>query len=141
MLFAAKILAIVAAATVSGAVAVPLGIFADVNPFLVLGVAAATATCVAWGLVLGGQRLRSRFLSTDGGESKAVTRTRRVVGRFGPIGLGLIGPIFPGVVASSLSGVAIGVDSKRLGIWLTIGIGVWFSLFTLAWWGVRQGLF
>ena len=136
-----KILAIMAASTVSGAVAVPLGIFTEVNPFLVFALAAVTASCVAWGLVLGGERLRTRFLSTDGGMEKAMTRTRRVAGKFGPIGLGLIGPVFPGVVASSLSGVAIGVDSKRLGFWLTVGIGVWFSLFTVDWWGVRQGLF
>lgn len=141
MLLVGKILAIAAAATVSGAVAVPLGIFADVNPIVVFGVAAATAVCVAWGLVLGGHKLRSRVVKNDDGESKAATRTRRIADKYGPVGLGLIGPVFPGVVASSLSGAAVGVDSKRLGIWLTVGIGLWFGLFTVAWWGLRQGLF
>ena len=141
MLLVAKILAIVAAASVSGAVAVPLGIFTNVNPILVFCIAAMTATCVAWGLVLGGQRLRSWLTARDDRDSKALTRTQQVVDRFGPVGLGLIGPVFPGVVASSLSGIALGVDSKRLGIWLTIGIGLWFSLFTVAWWGIRQGVF
>jgi hypothetical protein len=141
VLSAAKILAIVATATVSGAVAVPLGIFMDVNPTVVFAVSAATAICVAWGLVLGGHRLRSRFVTKSDGDSKGVTRTRRVVDRFGPVGLGLIGPVFPGVVVSSLSGAGVGVDSKRLGFWLTIGIGLWFAFYTVAWWGVDQGLF
>jgi fructose-specific phosphotransferase system IIC component len=118
-----------------------LGVFTGVNPIVVLAVAAATAICVAWGLVLGGHKLRSRIVKSGDSDTKATTRTRLIVDRFGPIGLGLIGPVFPGVIASSLSGVAVGADSKRLGIWLTVGIGLWFSLFTVVWWGVRQGLF
>ena len=141
VLFFAKLVAIVIVATVSGAVAVPLGVFADVNPILVFALASVTAVGVAWGLVLGGDRLRARFAKGRASDSESDGRARRVFERFGPVGLGLIGPVFPGVVASSLSGVAVGVDPKRLGIWLTIGIGLWFGLFTVAWWGVREGLF
>lgn len=137
---AVKIVAIVAAATVSGAVAVPLGIFTDVNPLVVFAVAAATAVGVAWLLVLGGDRLRSSFLARFGGSNHAASRARRVVDRFGPVGLGLIGPVFPGVVASSISGVVIGVDARRLAVWLTVGIAGWFGVFTVAWWAVRQSL-
>jgi hypothetical protein len=141
VLFFAKLVAIVIAATASGAVAVPFGVFANVNPILVFALASVTAVCVAWGLVLGGDRLRARLAKGGASDTKADGRTRRLVEKFGPIGLGLIGPVFPGVIVSSLSGVAVGVDSKRLGIWLTVGIGLWFGLFTVAWWGVREGLF
>jgi hypothetical protein len=141
VLFFAKLVVIVVAATASGAVAVPFGVFANVNPILVFVLASATAVCVAWGLVLGGDRLRARLAKGGASDTKSDGRTRRLVDRFGPVGLGLIGPVFPGVIVSSLSGVAVGVDSKRLGIWLTIGIGIWFALFTVAWWGVREGLF
>jgi hypothetical protein len=141
VLFFAKLVAIAIVATVSGAVAVPLGVFADVNPILVFALASVTAIGVAWGLVLGGDRLGARFAKGRASDSESYGRTRRVLERFGPIGLGLIGPVFPGVVASSLSGVAVGADPKRLGIWLTIGIGLWFGLFTVVWWGVREGLF
>ena len=141
MVLIGKIGAIVVAATISGAVAVPLGVFADVHPIVVFGVASGTAIAVAWGLVLGGHRVRSGIIARFGGSNRAETGVRRVVDRFGPVGLGLIGPVFPGVVATSLSGVAMGVDSKRLGLWLTVGIGLWFGLFTAVWWGVRQGLF
>jgi hypothetical protein len=140
VLLGVKIFAIVAVATVSGAAAVPAGIFTGVNPIVVFGVAAATAICVTWGLLLGGHRLRSRLVKGDGGDSNAATRARRVADRFGPVGLGLVGPVFPGVVASCLTGVAVGVDSRRLGIWMTVGIALWFALFTVAWWGVRRGL-
>jgi hypothetical protein len=141
VLFFAKLVAIVIVATVSGAVAVPLGVFANVNPILVFALASATAVGVGWGLVLGGDRLRARFAKDCASDTESDGRARRVFERFGPVGLGLIGPVFPGVVASSLAGVAVGADSKRLGIWLTIGIGLWFGLFSVAWWGVRVGLF
>lgn len=141
MLFFGKLLAIVIVATASGAVAVPLGIFTNVNPILVFVLASTTAICIAWGLVLGGDRLRARLAKGGSSDTRSEGRARRLVDRFGPVGLGLIGPVFPGVIASSLSGVAVGVDSKRLGIWLTVGIGAWFALFTVAWWGVREGLF
>lgn len=141
MVFFLKLVAIVIAAIASGAVAVPFGVFADVNPILVFVLASVTAVCVAWGLVLGGDRLRARFVKGDASDPKSDGRARQLVEKFGPVGLGLIGPVFPGVVATSLSGVAVGVDSKRLGIWLTLGIGIWFGLFTVAWWGVREGLF
>jgi hypothetical protein len=141
VLFVAKLVAIVVAATVSGAVAVPFGVFANVNPLLVFGLASVTAACVAWGLVLGGDRLRARFTKGHTADTKPDGRVRRLVERYGPVGLGLIGPVFPGVIVSSLSGAAVGVDAKRLGIWLTIGIGFWFGVFTVAWWGIREGLF
>ena len=140
MVLVGKLVAVVLAATVSGAVAVPLGIFTNVHPILVLAVAAGTAIGVAWALVLGGHRFRSGIVARIGASERASSGTQRVVDRFGAVGLGLVGPVFPGVVASSLSGVAIGVDGRRLGMWLTVGIVLWFSVFTAAWWSVKAGL-
>jgi hypothetical protein len=134
-----KFSAVVAAAAVSGAVAVPLGIFVGLNPVAVLVIASATAIGMAWGLGFGSERVRTVVMARFGRSEKAAGRASRVADRFGPIGLGLIGPVFPGVVVTSLSAPALGMDRRRVSIWLTVGIVAWFSIFTVVWWLVRTG--
>jgi hypothetical protein len=134
-----KFSAVLAAATVSGAVAVPLGIFVGLNPVIVFVVTSATAIGVAWGLGFGSERVRAAVMGRLGRSEKAAGRAGRVADRFGAIGLGLIGPVFPGVVVTSLSAPALGLDRRRVSIWLTIGIVAWFSIFTVGWWLARTG--
>lgn len=43
----------------------------------------------------------------------------------------LVGPIFPGVTASVVGGLALGLDRRELGKWMTIGIIVMYGLYTL----------
>ena len=135
-----KIVAVAGLATFSGALAVPLGVFIGLHPLVVYGVSAATAIAVTWTLLLGGHRLRSTLAARLGHSDQTVTRTGKLVDRYGPFGLGLIGPLFPGVLTSTISGVAVGIESKRLGLWLSIGIGLWFAVFTVLWWAVSEGL-
>jgi hypothetical protein len=134
-----KLSAVFAAATVSGAAAVPLGIFVGLNPVAVFVVASATAIGMAWGLGFGSERVSARVMSRFGRSEKATGRAGRVADRFGAIGLGLIGPVFPGVVVTSLSAPALGLDRRRVSIWLTVGIVAWFSIFTVGWWLARTG--
>lgn len=135
-----KFSAVLATATASGAIAVPLGIFVGLNPVAVLVVSSAAAIAVAWGLGFGSERARSAVMARFGLSEKSAGRARRIADRFGPIGLGLIGPLFPGVVVTSLSAPALGMDRKQVSIWLTVGIVAWFSIFTILWWLVRTGL-
>jgi hypothetical protein len=135
-----KFSAVLATATVSGAVAVPLGIFAGLNPAAVLVISSAAAIAMAWGLSFGSERARSALMARFGRSGKAAGRTSRIADRFGPIGLGLIGPLFPGVVVTSLSAPALGMDRRQVSIWLTVGVVAWFSIFTAFWWLVRAGL-
>jgi hypothetical protein len=120
-----KFSAVLAAAVVSGAVAVPLGIFVGLHPVAVLGVASATAILVAWGLAFASERVRVAVMARLGRSENAAGRAQRVVDRFGAIGLGLVAP-------------ALGVDRRRLSIWLTVGIVAWFAVFTVSWWLVHS---
>ena len=133
-----KFSAVLAAAVVSGAVAVSLGIFVGLHPVAVLGVASATAILVAWGLAFASERVRVAVMARLGRSENAAGRAQRVVDRFGAIGLGLVGLVFPGVVVTALSAPALGVDRRRLSIWLTVGIVAWFAVFTVSWWLVHS---
>ena len=140
MVLVISILAVALVATVSGALAVPLGIFIGLHPFAVYGIATATAIAVTWGLLLGGDRLRAAIAKRLGRGKHTESRTRGLIERYGSPGLGLVGPIFPGVIVSAISGVAIGIDSKHLGRWLTVGIAAWFAVFTAIWWAALRGV-
>lgn len=57
------------------------------------------------------------------------SRIREFANRYGERGLGLIGPVFPGVTPSVVLGLALGMDRKSLARWLLIGIAVMFALY------------
>ena len=140
MTFVASILVVVLVATVSGALAIPLGIVLGLHPLTVYVLTVATATAAAWALLLGGHRLRIALANRLGHGEHTETRTRRLLERYGSVGLGLIGPLFPGVVTTSISGVAVGIESKHLGAWLTVGIAAWFGIYTIVSWAVAHTL-
>jgi hypothetical protein len=56
---------------------------------------------------------------------------RSFIDRYGVRGLGVVGPIFPGVTASVAGGLALGLDRRALGKWMTIGIIAMYGLYTL----------
>jgi hypothetical protein len=53
---------------------------------------------------------------------EAQEKVAKVLGRWGIRGLGLIGPLFPGVTVSVLAGLAAGVDRNELVKWMSLGI-------------------
>jgi hypothetical protein len=138
---AASILIVALIATISGALAIPLGIFVGLHPLTVYVLVVSCATAVAWTLLLGGHKLRASVAERLGHGEHTETRTKGVLDRYGSVGLGLIGPLFPGVLASTISGVAVDIEPKHLGRWLTVGIATWFGFYTIVWWLVDRTLF
>jgi len=134
------ILLVVSIAAVSGAVAIPIGSALGLKPLIVYVAAATTATGVTWFLLMGGHRMRSIATDRFGHDEHSVQRTNDFVDRYGTIGFGLVVPVFPGVIVSVLSGIALGIESKHLGRWMTFGITVWFGIFTAVSAGIRDGL-
>ena len=108
----------------------PLGITFGLPPLVVYVTTTATATAVTWFLLLGSPRVRSVVASGVGHGDRSVARIGDFVDRYGSVGLGLVGPLFPGVTASALSGIALDIDARHLGSWMTFGIAVWFAVFT-----------
>lgn len=119
----------------------PLGVFLGLHPVLVYVVTTVTAITAAWILLLGGEHVRQRIAARHPTAEAKEGHARRLIDRYGPEGLGLIGPLFPGVVASAIFGVGLQIDPKQLGRWLMAGIAFWFGAYTLIWWAVRHGLF
>jgi uncharacterized membrane protein len=63
---------------------------------------------------------------------RAARRARAVLDRFGPMGLGLVGPALFGTWVSAAVGAAVGMARRQLFVWLVVGATVWTGLLVLA---------
>ena len=130
---------------VSGGFAIPIGFALGLAPLTVY--LAATIGSLA-GLVVflfAGDKLRSRFAKspdpddgadpdTDEAELRADSRSRRLVERYGAKGLGMVGPIFPGVTGSVIIGLGMGLERKAILRWMSLGIAVMFAIYVAGLW-------
>jgi hypothetical protein len=149
-----KVLAVMVAGLVLGGWAVPMGFVLDLSPLATFLAAAGGGLIGCWAFLLAGERISAfiRRHREETNESLATVddqsgqqhndtadeaadpdtgRVRRFVDRFGVRGLGIVGPIFPGVTASVIGGLALGLDRRSLGKWMTIGIIVMYGLYVL----------
>jgi hypothetical protein len=118
-------------ALLSGGFAIPTGFLLEM-PLISIYVAACAgsiAGMVAFSFVGGG--LRRWIVKRVKDPEAAQERVAGLLGQWGMKGLGLIGPIFPGVTVSVLAGLAAGVNRNELIKWMTIGIFGLFALYTV----------
>ena len=137
-----KLLAVMVAGLALGGWAVPMGFVLDLSPLMTFVAAAAGGLLGCWAFLLAGERI-SAFVQRHRGSANGppvpadeqgdaeTGRVRRFVDRFGVRGLGIVGPIFPGVTASVIGGLALGLDRRALGKWMTIGIIGMYGLYVL----------
>jgi hypothetical protein len=148
-----KYLGVMVAGFVLGGWAVPLGFVLGLGPVATFVAAAGGGLLGCWAFLLAGDQIsavmrRHRRADTSGSaaddeneppaeepsdeaDDTDVGRVSRFVDRYGVRGLGLVGPIFPGVTASVAGGLALGLDRRSLGKWMTIGIIVMYGLYVL----------
>lgn len=143
-----KLVAVAVAGFVLGGWAVPLGFALGLGPLVTFLAAAGGGLAGCWTFILVGDRFAAwaaRRRRAKIGEESAPTddmvgddaeaadagRVRRFVDQHGVRGLGIVGPIFPGVTASVAGGLALGLDRRELGRWMTIGILAMYGLYTL----------
>lgn len=136
-------LAVAVAGFVLGGWAVPMGFLLGLGPVATFVSAAGGGLVGCWAFLLVGDRFAAWIRHRRGGDetpdakqegagdAEAEGRVRGFVDRYGVRGLGLIGPIFPGVTASVAGGLALGLDRRLLGKWLTVGILVMYGLYVL----------
>lgn len=136
-------LAVAVAGFVLGGWAVPMGFVLGLGPVATFVSAAGGGLVGCWAFLLVGDRFAAWIRRRRGdeempdarasvaGDAEADGRVRGFVDRYGVRGLGLIGPLFPGVTASVAGGLALGLDRRALGRWLTIGIVVMYGLYVL----------
>ena len=118
-------------ALLSGGFAIPLGFLLDMPALQVYlaAVLGAVVGMVVFAFVGGG--IRRFAVSRMKDPEAAEERVSGLLGRWGVRGLGLIGPIFPGVTVSVIVGMAIGVDRNQLIRWMTIGILGLYAAYTV----------
>jgi len=117
-------------ALLSGGFAIPLGFLLELPALTayLAAVAGAATGMLVFAFVGGG--LRNWIVGRMKDPEQAQERVSRLLGERGVRGLGLIGPIFPGVTVSVIAGLAVGADRGELIRWMTIGILALFALYT-----------
>ena len=122
-----------------GGFAIPAGFLLDLPPLATYLAALAGALALTWIVLLSGGAARDwlvqRFAAR---EEKAESRVQGLIDRYGVKGLGLIGPIFPGVAASALAGLALGLETRALARWMSVGTAALYAVYTLFWWAVTS---
>jgi uncharacterized membrane protein len=143
MLLAGLVVAV--ASFVSGGFAIPLGFALGLEPLEVYLFACLGSMVGLLVFLYAGDAVRSWLRrrtdgddpdgSDDSADDPATNpRVRRIVDRWGAKGLGLIGPVFPGVTASVLVGLALGLERSTLARWMSLGVGVMFAIYTGGLW-------
>lgn len=152
-------LVVAAASFVSGGFAIPIGFALGLEPLEVYLFACLGSLVGLVVFLYAGDSIRS-WLSRrgssdepDGGDEEAEVdeagqpveaeqpvgappppRLRAVIDRWGARGLGLVGPIFPGVTASVVVGLALGLERGALARWMSLGVAVMFAAYTGGLW-------
>lgn len=124
-------LIVAATALLSGGFAIPLGFLLEM-PILDVYLAAvigAIVGMIVFAFVGGGIRRFAVSRMKDPDDAHA--RVSKVLGQWGVRGLGLVGPIFPGVTVSVVVGLAVGVDRNELVRWMTVGILTLYGVYTI----------
>jgi membrane protein DedA with SNARE-associated domain len=118
-------------AVISGGFAIPVG-------FLLEHPAIETYLAAAIGALLGmlvfvfvGAGLRGWIVEKLDLSEEKLEGGKRMLGKWGTEGLGLIGPIFPGVTVSALIGLAAGIDRMQLATWMALGIVILYGVYTI----------
>lgn len=113
--------------------AVPTGFALGVAPLFIGLASAAGAIIGVVVIVLLGERLRAWFVRRYDIQGKRDRQSVawRIWDRWGVLGLGLLAPLITGAPLGAAIGLALGVPTRRLLLWMIIGIAVWSALLTL----------
>lgn len=96
--------------------------------------AATGATLGALVMLVLGENVRNRLLRLHYKRGKDEKRgyIDRIWTRFGVIGLGLLSPLLVGAPLGIAIGITLGAPTKRLTLWIIVGIVSWTVLLTVA---------
>lgn len=128
-------LVVAAISFVSGGFAIPIGFALGLTPLEVYTSASAGSLAGLVVFLYAGDKVRTRLTrGRPQREPDTDSRIRQISDRHGAKGLGLVGPIFPGVTASVLIGLSLGLKRASLARWLSLGVAVMFALYTGGLW-------
>jgi len=118
-------------AIISGGFAIPIGFLLDLPPLETYLAAAAGALVRMAVFVFVGAGLRDWIVDRLNITAEKLEGGKRMLGKYGTKGLGLIGPIFPGVTVSALIGLAAGIDRRELATWMALGVVLMYGIYTV----------
>jgi uncharacterized membrane protein len=110
--------------------AIPLGFALRLHPVTICLLSAAGSIISAAVVIFLGGALRSWLLKRLQKKNKRQTRMARIWEKYGVIGLGLTSPLLTGAPLGAAIGISFGADSRKLLLWMTIGIVVWSVILT-----------
>jgi membrane protein DedA with SNARE-associated domain len=118
-------------AVISGGFAIPVGFLLDLPPLETYLAAVVGALAGMAFFVFVGSGLRDWIVKKASISDEKMSKGSQMLGKYGIRGLGLVGPIFPGVTVSVLIGLAAGIDRKQLVIWMSIGVLAMYAVYTV----------
>lgn len=118
-------------AVISGGFAIPVGFLLDLPPLETYLAAVVGALAGMAFFVFVGSGLRDWIVKKASISDEKMSKGSQMLGEYGIRGLGLVGPIFPGVTVSVLIGLAAGIDRKQLVIWMSIGVLAMYAVYTV----------
>jgi len=118
-------------AVISGGFAIPVGFLLDLPPLETYLAAVVGALAGMAFFVFVGSGLRDWIVKKASISDEKMGKGSQMLGKYGIRGLGLVGPIFPGVTVSVLIGLAAGIDRKQLVIWMSIGVLAMYAVYTV----------
>lgn len=118
-------------AVISGGFAIPVGFLLDLPPLEIYLAAAVGALLGMIVFVFVGAGLREWIVKKLNISEEKLEGGKEMLGKYGTKGLGLIGPIFPGVTVTVLIGLAAGIARKELAKWMALGIVLLYGIYTI----------
>lgn len=123
-------LVVAAVSFVSGGFAIPIGFALSLSAIEVYVSATVGSMLGLIVFLYAGDAVRRRLArGADARSPDPDSSIRRFADRYGAKGLGIVGPIFPGVTASVLIGLALGMPRAAIARWMSVGIAVMFALY------------
>ncbi|MCL1601113.1 MAG: small multi-drug export protein, partial [Actinomycetia bacterium] len=118
-------------AVISGGFAIPVGFLLDLPPLETYLAATVGALAGMAFFIFVGASLRDWIVKKANISEDKMKQGQQMLGKYGVRGLGLVGPIFPGVTVSVLIGLAAGIDRKQLATWMSIGVVAMYAIYTI----------
>jgi membrane protein DedA with SNARE-associated domain len=114
--------------------AVPAGVLLKIPPILIYLMTVLGAVTTVLLIYIFGNRIRARILQKDNRKrlNKKKSRAKVMFDKYGVIGLALFGIISMGPNITTLMGLIIINDQRKLLFWIIIGIFIWTTVLTVA---------
>ncbi|OUQ86458.1 small multi-drug export protein [Brevibacillus brevis] len=117
--------------------AIPVGFMLQL-PAVLIGIFSAVGAIISAGAVIFvGGSLRNWLLKRVENRSKRQGRMWQIWDKYGVVGLGLASPLLTGAPLGAAIGISLGAPTKKLMLWMSVGIIIWSALLTA---GVAFGL-